>query len=214
VHQRLKEHLKHVDLDVGQVLYDARSAIEYAYFPTAGTLSAVVVMPDGDMIEVATIGNEGGVGLPTSASGTSSPNKVFVQVPGAGVRIEAAALEKESRQEPLRQLLADYHTAFLYQVSQSVACNGLHPVLQRCCRWLLMTHDRVSGNEIQLTHEFLATMLGVRRASVSDTLQALHNQGLIENGRGVISVVNRKGMEDASCVCYQLVRDEYARLLK
>jgi len=213
-HERLQNHFQPVTLEAGKVLYEARAAIEYAYFPNHGTLSAVVVMVNGDMIEVATIGNEGAVGLPTFTSGVTSPNRVFVQVAGDGVRIESAVLEKEARQDaPLKRLFEAYHTAFQFQVSQSVACNGLHNLQQRCCRWLLMTHDRVDGDDIGLTHEFLSVMLGVRRASVTEVLQALHDQGLVSNGRGKITVVDRSGMEKSSCECYQVVRDEYDRLL-
>jgi CRP-like cAMP-binding protein len=114
----------------------------------------------------------------------------------------------------LRKMLFSYQAAFIFQVSQSVACNGTHILEERCCRWLLMTHDRVEGNDIELTHEFLAAMLGVRRSSVTETLQALKLKGLIEYSRGKITVLDRQGLEDGACECYQDVRDEYDRLLK
>jgi len=212
--ERLLKHLEPVRLDHGQVLYEARSAIEHAFFPIDGVLSALVVMSDGSMIEVGTVGNEGALGLPSSSLAAKSPHRVIVQIAGHGLRINAAVLEKMSRAEgPIKEAFVAHSAAFMFQVSQSVACNGLHPLLQRCCRWLLMTHDRVNGDTIGLTHEFLAAMLGVRRASVTEVIQALEEQGLISNSRGRIIVVDRQGMEGASCECYQDVRNEYARLL-
>jgi CRP-like cAMP-binding protein len=215
-YSRLKGHLIPVTFESGQLLYEARSAVEFAYFPTHGTLSAVVVMLDGSTIEVATIGNEGAVGIPMLMTAEISPNRVFCQVPGDGLRIELARLNAETeRDAAMRRVLALYHTAYLFQISQSVACNGLHSLLPRCCRWLLMTHDRVSGsNVVNLTHEFLATMLGVRRSSVTETLQALKEEGLIDYSRGKITIEDRKGLEASSCECYRAVQDEYARLLR
>jgi CRP-like cAMP-binding protein len=128
--------------------------------------------------------------------------------------MDAAELARQtSRDCPLRRVLAAFHTFFFFQVSQSVACNGLHGVSQRCCRWLLMTHDRVGSDELPLTHEFLAMMLGVRRASVTLVLQPLQDRGLVGNSRGAITVRDRAGLEVSACECYQAVRDEYDRLL-
>src|SRR5438552_6547730 len=152
--------------------------------------------------------------LPALLAEATSPNEVFMQVAGDGLRMPAAALRKVASPEgPLYRLLIQYLCAYLVQVSQAVACNGLHNVRQRCCRWLLMTHDRVHVDEMPLTHEFLSMMLGVRRASVTEVLQPLHDEGLINNGRGKIVVQDRKGMEAASCECYKIVNDEYDRLL-
>jgi CRP-like cAMP-binding protein len=206
--------LKLISLESGQVCYEARAPIDYSYFPTSGTLSAVVVLSTGNMIEVATIGREGAAGLPAFIKAQTSPNRVFCQVPGEALQIESHILERAAQHDGLlRKLLFKYHAAFTFQVSQSVACNGSHVLQERCCRWLLMTHDRVDGDEIQLTHEFLAAMLGVRRSSVTETLQALKEKGLIDYGRGKITVMNRQRMEDGSCECYASVRAEYARLL-
>ncbi|MGI8979410.1 MAG: Crp/Fnr family transcriptional regulator [Pirellulaceae bacterium] len=210
----LLSRLKPVPLEQGLVLYEARAPIEYVYFPTSGALSSVVVMSDGSMIEVATVGREGAVGLPTFGVTGSSPNKVFVQVPGEALRIEVALFQKRvENDEPLRKLLLKYQEAFIVQVSQSVACNGLHAVPERCCRWLLMTHDCVDGHEILLTHEFMSVMLGVRRPSVTEVLRGLKERGLISYTRGKITVLDRQGLEEGSCECYRVVRDEYARLL-
>jgi CRP-like cAMP-binding protein len=210
----LFSRLKPIRLKSGHVIYEARAPIEYAYFPTSGTLSAVVVLSTGKMIEVATIGREGGAGLPGFVKSQTSANRVFCQVPGEVLRIELNYLQKLALQDgPLRDILFSYQAAFMQQVAQSVACNGTHVLEERCCRWLLMTHDRVDGDEFELTHEFLAAMLGVRRSSVSESLLALKEKGLIEYGRGKISILNRHGMEENACECYQTVRDEYDRLL-
>ena len=206
----LEGRFKSMRLKQGEVLYEARAPIRYAYFPTSAVLSSVVVMTDGNMIEVATVGREGGVGISTIAAAGTSPNRVFVQVPGETVRIEADLLQKVVRREgPIQDLFLKYHDAFLFQVSQSVACNGLHSVPERCCRWLLLTHDRVDGNELLLTHEFMSVMLGVRRPSVTGILQGLKERCLIRYTRGKITVLDREGLEEGSCECYQVVREDY-----
>ena len=122
-------------------------------------------------------------------------------------------LELVRHHPELRKLLALYQSVFFSQVSQSVACNGLHSIIKRCCRWMLMTHDRLDSAELPLTHEFLAMMLGVRRTGVTEVLQSLQERGLIKNGRGAITVVDRKGLEQAACECYQIVNDEFKRVL-
>ena len=167
------------------VLFKARSPIDYAYFPNRGVVSALTVMEDGRAIEVATIGDEGMVGLPLLVGGKTTANRVIVQVPGEAVRMAEDVLRDEvSRDSPLRQVLVLYHTAFLAQVSQAVACNGLHSVHQRCCRWLLMTQDRAHSDVFPMTHEFLAEMLGVRRSTVSEVLEPFQEKGLIRYSQG------------------------------
>jgi CRP-like cAMP-binding protein len=143
-----------------------------------------------------------------------SINEVIIQIAGDALRMDVDVLEQEAgRDSPLRRVLLLYHTAFLTQVSQSVACNGLHPIQQRCCRWLLMTHDRMDSDEVPLTHEYLGIMLGVRRASVTEVLGPLHDKGLVNNGRGAITILDRAGLEKLSCECYRKVKDEFDRLL-
>src|SRR5438552_1761748 len=162
-YQRLSVHLDAVALNFKQVLYKAYSAIDYVYFPSGGVVSAMTIMEDGNAIEVATIGNEGMVGLTAGFGGGTSPNEAMVQVQGHGLRMRADVLRKEVKQDgPLQRLLALYHTAFQTQVSYAVACNGLHKIEKRCCRWLLMTQDRVGDDVLPLTHEFLSMMLGVQ----------------------------------------------------
>src|SRR4051812_39467423 len=212
-YRRLLPHLEPVELEPDQVLYEARGAIDYAYFPAGAVLSALVVMLDGNLIEVATVGNEGLVGHYGFGAKTS-PHRVVVQIGDGGHRIASRALQGHATGDgPLRDLLAAYHVAFMAQVSHSVACNGLHRLEQRCCRWLLMSRDRVGSDDIRLTHEFLAMMLGARRASVTEVLQPLQEQGLVRSHRGLITILDGTELEARSCECYKVVRTEYDRYL-
>ena len=212
--QRLIARMRPVKLEFRQVLYRTGATIDSVYFPNSGTASAITIMENGSAIEVATIGKEGLVGLNALLADRTSPNEVIVQIAGDGMRMDVDVLEEEAGSDtPLRRMLLLYQTAFLTQVSYSVACNGLHSVQQRCCRWLLMTHDRVDTDEVPLTHEFLGIMLGVRRASVTAVLGPLHEQGLVRNGRGTIAIVDRSGLEILACECYRKVKDEFDRLL-
>ena len=172
------------------------------------------MMEDGNGIEVGTIGNEGAAGLTAFMGPAIAPDRVLAQVPGEGTRMPANILLEEARSNPrLYDLLLRHHQAFLSQICQSVACNGLHTLFKRCCRWLLMTHDRVERDELPLTHEFLSFMLAVRRSGVSETLQSLQERELISNSRGTIKILDRAGLEAASCECYRVVVEEYKRLL-
>jgi CRP-like cAMP-binding protein len=212
-YQRLLPFLQLVPLELKHVLYEARSLIDYAYFPNRGVVSALTVMEDGRAIEVATIGDEGMVGLPLLVGAKTTANRVIVQVPGEALRMGADALREEaSRDTPLRRLLVLYHSAFLVQVSQAVGCNGLHSVHQRCCRWLLMTQDRARSDVFPMTHEFLAEMLGVRRSTVSEVLEPFQEEGLIRYSRGKFTVLDRKGLEAGSCECYRAINEEFERL--
>jgi len=214
VYRRLTARMQEVPLRTKQVLYKANAVMDYVYFPNRGVISAMTIMEDGKAIEVATIGNEGMAGLTAFIGGETSPNDVMVQVEGEAQRMPTAAFTKEARRDgPLRQLLILYHTAYQTQVSYAVACNGLHTIEKRCCRWLLMAQDRVGTGTVPLTHEFLSMMLGVRRSSLTDVLQPLQARGLIRNhGRGKITILDRRGLEAASCECYRRVQDEFARL--
>jgi CRP-like cAMP-binding protein len=212
--EALRPYLKAVDLKASQVLYEARAEVDQIYFPVSCVTSAVTVMDSGAAIEVATVGREGAVGLPALTVVAVSPHRVFVQIAGQALRIDAIRFNAIAKKETeVWSTLALYHQAFLFQVSQSVACNGLHVVSQRCCRWLLLTHDRVDGDTLALTHEFLSIMLGVRRASVSVVLQQLQKRGLIKSRAGKIQLLNRPGLEKAACECYRAATDEYERLL-
>jgi CRP-like cAMP-binding protein len=212
--QSVQKHLRPVELAQGQVLYEVHSPIDEVYFPVNCVLSAVTVMLDGSAIEVATVGNEGVSGLPAFLAVSTSPHRVFTQVAGRALRADATSLLKVNGQlVSLRETITKYQQAFMFQVSQCVACNGLHVIIKRCSRWLLMTHDRVDGDEMSLTHEFLSYMLGVRRSSVTEVLQSLQQQGLIRYGQGRITILNRERLEEIACECYKCVTDEYKRLL-
>ena len=211
---RLVPHLTAVDLELDQVLYEMGGPVDQAYFPTGAVLSAVLLMQDGSTIEVATVGKEGVVGFSSVTGRRVSPNRVLAQIAGSSWRIDANILQEEAaRSAPFRELLANYQQAFLGQISQSVACNGLHRLEQRCCRWLLMSRDRVGTDDLRLTHEYLSFMLGTRRASVTEVLRPLQDTGLVRSQRGRISILDGAGLEALVCECYRIVRDEYDRLL-
>jgi CRP-like cAMP-binding protein len=212
-YQRLLPRLQLVPLPLKHVLYEARSLFDYAYFPNWGVVSALTVMDDGRAIEVATIGDEGMVGLPLLVGDKTTANRMIVQVPGVALRMAEDVLRDEiSRDSPLRRLLVLYHAAYLAQISQAVACNGLHSVHQRCCRWLLMTQDRAHSNVFPMTHEFLAEMLGVRRSTVSEVLEPFKEEGLIRYSRGKCTVLDSEGLKAGSCECYRRINEEFERL--
>lgn len=210
IRQKLIKHMEPLYLAFEEVLYHEAEAIDYAYFPSGAVLSSLAIMQDGTSIEVATVGNEGLIGHYSTGGLVLSPNKVIVQVPGNGYRIKVTTLNREvSNSQQLRQLIGNYQFAFMQQISQTVACNGLHSIDKRCCRWLLMTSDRVGSNEINLTHEYLGVMLGVRRASVSTALKPLQESKLITTHRGVITILNSEGLKKRACECYQVIRSVY-----
>ncbi|HEY2137603.1 MAG TPA: Crp/Fnr family transcriptional regulator, partial [Xanthobacteraceae bacterium] len=184
------------------------------YFIESGVGSLVVTMTNGDAAEVGTIGNEGLVGLPVVFGDNQAPTTVYVQVPGEGLRMKAKAFAHLMQDSvSLRTAIFHYAHAFFNQVAQSAACNTFHPLEQRCARWLLMTHDRMHAEEFTLTQEFLAMMLGVRRASVTIAAGALQRAGLIHYRRGHVTILNRPGLHANSCECYDISKNEFDRLL-
>lgn len=189
-------------------------ALAHVVFPIDGVASMVSMGDSGGSVEVATIGCEGMVGLPLFLGGESAAGEIFIQVPGEGMFMSAANFERHvDRERTLVRTLLLYTQALLTQVAQCSACNSEHPVAARCARWLLQTHDRVKGDEFPLTHEFLGLMLGVRRATVTETAQRLNESGLISYRRGVVTVLSRSGLEKAACECYRVVSREYGRLM-
>lgn len=211
--ERIIPDLEVRPLAMRQVLQPRARPLEQVVFPVAGVASMISMGDSGKSVEVATIGCEGMVGLPLFLGGKSAAVEVFMQVPGEGLHLSADAFRGHvEREAALARLLLLYTQALLTQVAQCSACNCHHPVGQRCARWLLQTHDRVTGNVFPLTHEFLGLMLGVRRASVTHTARALQARGLISYQRGFITVLDRKGLERATCECYQLIRGEFDRL--
>lgn len=197
------------------MLADAGQPILHAYFPKVGVISLVTVLEDGSMIEAATIGLEGMFGLPLVLGATSSPNlQAMCQIKGDMLRIPSESLVTLFDKLPvLRAMLLRYAQALLVQAAQSAACNRMHSVAQRAAKWLLLCHDRVSGDHFHLTQEFLSQMLGVRRASVTEVANRLRNDGLIDYHRGDTTIMDRAGLEGLSCICYAEVRGEYERYL-
>ena len=203
-----------VQLGLKDSLYEVNRPIRYVYFPLSGVLSLVTVLEDGRGVEIATVGNEGMVGLPAFLGARSIPGRAFSQVQGESLRIAAATFRKQvGPNSGLHDLLHRYAQALFNQISWSVACLRQHSIEQRCARWLLMTHDRVAGARFPLTQDFLALMLGVRRASVSEVASALQKAGLIKYVRGVMTILDRKRLEERSCECYRVVREAYRRLV-
>jgi len=195
------------------VIWEPNQPIENIYFPLDAVASILAVTEEG-LVEVGTVGNEGVVGLPVFLGAETSPGKCLIQMAGEAERISTPMFLREIRQDGrLRQLLNRYTQGFMTQVSQSTACNRAHTVEQRLARWLLILRDRVGKNEFPITHEFLGQMLGVRRATVTDTAAALQRAGLIRYRRGLITLRDGDGLEEAACECYRIVRDEFKRLL-
>jgi CRP-like cAMP-binding protein len=213
--ERLLPHLEATPMSFKQIFHKQGQAISHAYFPTGGVGSVTKVMSDGAMIEVATAGYEGMIGTDLFFGETNAINEALMQVAGPdGWRIPAAPFTAElQRAGPLWDLIRRYTVVFLANAQQSVACNELHNVEERCCRWLLTTQDRIGADRVRLTQEFLAVMLGVRRPTVTIVLGTLEKAGLLELRRGEIHVTDRKRLEAASCECYRAAIQDYERLL-
>jgi CRP-like cAMP-binding protein len=213
-YERLRPHLRAIPLKYRQSLYRANKPIGYVYFIETGVGSLVNTMANGQASEVGTIGNEGVVGLPLVLGDDRTPTSVYIQVPGAGLRIAATLFNKEmARSASMRAVMLHYAHAFFNQIAQSAACNQFHSLEQRCCRWLLMTHDRMPSNEFLLTQEFLAMMLGVQRTGVTAAAGALQRAGLIRYRRGNVTMIDRRGLLRGSCECYGVSKKEFDRLL-
>jgi CRP-like cAMP-binding protein len=188
--------------------------MEFAYFPNRAMISLVSIMEDGATTEIGIIGNEGMVGLPIILGSPCSLSRAIVQVPGDSLRIGAQVLQDEFREsEEFKNLLLLYTQAFLTQVSQTAACNRQHNIEERLARWLLSVHDCVLEDELPLTQEFVANMLGVRRSGVTIAANALQKAGIIQYRRGKITILNHQALEATSCECYKLVQSEFIRLL-
>jgi CRP-like cAMP-binding protein len=195
-----------VELPVNFVLFEPNAPIEHVYFPENAVVSVISIMESGSSIEVGTIGREGMAGSAVLLETASTPYRSFVQVGDGGHRIGVERFKQAAKgSDILRTAALKYEAAFRTQTMQGMACNGLHNVEQRCCRWLLMTRDRVDTDDIKLTHEFLALMLGVRRPSVTEVLAPLQAAGLVHSNRGTISILNRKGLEARVCECYRVM---------
>ena len=212
--ERLRPHLEEVPLVQRQTINAPGAAIEQIYFPISGAVSLIASLDEGTAVEVGLIGPEGMVGTPVLLGSETASNEAFVQLAGTALRVATGVLLDAVDQSPgLRRRLLRYAQALSFQIAQSAACNARHVVEERCARWLLAAHDRVDGNQLGLTHEFLGVMLGVRRAGVTVAAGSLQQAGLIRYRQGQVTVLDRQGLEAAACECYRITRDEYARLL-
>lgn len=212
-YERILPDLKAVPLRFRISLHEPGDKMPYVYFPNTGVISMLTVMDDGAAVEIATIGNEGMADLFVFLGLEESDSRLLIQVPGSAMRMESARFREHVQQLPsLRAILGHYAVALFALVAQSAACNRMHPMTQRCARWLLMTHDRVDAAVFPMTHDFLSEMLGVRRPSVSVAAETLRNAGLITYHRGKVTVLDRPGLEAASCECYRLMRERFDRL--
>ncbi len=213
-YERLRPHLSLVDLEYRKGLYEASRPIEHVYFPVDGVASLVITTADGSSAEVGTIGSEGMAGLPVCLGGRDAPSSVYVQVPGTALRMDAGIFRGElERSTTMNMVMLRYAHAFFNQVAQSAACAHLHRVEQRCCRWLLMTRDRMPRGDFLLTHEFLGMMLGVRRTTVTEVMGSLQKAGLIRYRRGHVSILDHDALQQRACECYEISKREFDRLL-
>ncbi len=212
--RRVASQLTPITLPRGMVVARPGQPIDFAYFPLSGMISVVALMSEGLGAEVATVGNEGMIGLPIFLGADSSPFHLMSQLSGEALRIPAEQFEALLAEQPrLGALVRTYSQAFFVQTAQNAACNGLHSVAQRGARWLLATQDRAENDAFFLTQEFLAFMLGVARQSVGTAVADLQARGLIAYRRGNMRILDRPGLEGASCECYRIVRTEFSRLL-
>src|SRR3984893_892009 len=207
-------HLEPVDMPLGKVLYEPGATLIHVYFPTSAIVSLLYVMEDGASAEIAVVGYEGIVGISRFMGGESTPSRAVVQSGGNGLRLKASLmLEEFNRAGPVMHLLLRYTQALITQMAQTAVCNRHHTLDQQLCRWLLLSLDRLQGNELVMTQELIANMLGVRREGVTEGALKLQHAGLISYARGHITVRDREGLEKRSCECYAVVKKEYDRLL-
>jgi CRP-like cAMP-binding protein len=212
--QRWKPQIEAVDLPLGQVVYESGHPLKHVYFPTTAIVSLLYVLEDGASAEIAVVGYEGVVGIALFMGGGTTPSRAVVQSAGKGWRLNANAIKGEfNRSGPVMHLLLRYTQALITQMAQTAVCNRHHTLDQQLCRWLLLSLDRLQGNDLVMTQELIANMLGVRREGVTEAALKLQRQGLIRYSRGHISVLDRAGLEERTCECYAVVKKEYDRLL-
>ena len=212
--ERLDEKFELVYLPLGEMLYEPGMRLQYAYFPATAIISLHYVTESGASAESAGVGNEGMVGITLFMGSNSQPSSAVVQTAGYAYRLESHILKAEfNRAGILQRLLLSYTQALMTQIMQTTACNRHHSIEQQLCRWLLLTMDRMPGEELVMTQELIASMLGVRREGITEAAGKLQKSGLIRYRRGHIAVLDRAGLERKSCECYAVVKKEYARLL-
>jgi CRP-like cAMP-binding protein len=213
-YERILPHLSHVSFSLGQVVYESGGRMNYIYFPTTAVVSLLYMMENGSSAEMGMAGNDGLVGIALFMGGGTMPNRAVVQSAGSAFRMRAQVLQGEfARGGVFQRLLLRYTQALITQMSQTAVCNRLHEIEQQLCRWLLLSHDRLDSDELVMTQELIANMLGVRREGVTTAAGRLQEQGLISYVRGRIQILDRGGLEATACECYKVVKDEYDRLL-
>lgn len=211
---RISPHLEFVCMHLGEVLYESGRRMAHVYFPTTSIVSLLHVLEDGASTEIAMVGNEGVLGISLFMGGETTPSRAVVQSSGNGYRLKAQLLKEEfNRAGPMLHLLLRYTQALITQMAQTAVCNRHHSIDQQLCRWLLLSLDRLSSNELRMTQELIANMLGVRREGVTEAAGKLQAAGLIHYSRGRITVIDRKGVEARACECYAVVKKEFERLL-
>jgi len=212
--RRWLPQMESVEMPLGHVLYESGRTLSHVYFPTTAIVSLLYVMENGASAEIAVVGHEGVVGISLFMGGESTPSRAVVQSAGQGLRLRAGVIKQEFQQAgPAMHLLLRYTQALITQMAQTAVCNRHHSLDQQLCRWLLLSLDRLPGNELVMTQELIANMLGVRREGVTEAALKLQKIGLIRYSRGRISVLDRPGLEQRTCECYAVVKKEYDRLL-
>jgi CRP-like cAMP-binding protein len=212
--QRWLPQLEWIEMPLGLVLYESGGPLNYVYFPTTSIVSLLYVMENGASAEIAVVGNEGMVGVSQFMGGDSTPSRAVVHSAGQGFRLRARAMKEECNQAgPVLHLMLRYTQALITQMAQTAVCNRHHSLDQQLCRWLLLSLDRLQSNELLMTQELIANMLGVRREGVTEGALALQKGGLIRYVRGRITILDRLGLEKRTCECYAVVKKEYDRLL-
>jgi len=212
--ERMAPHLVPVDMPLGQVVYESGDAVHHVYFPSTAIISLLYVMEDGASAEIAIVGNEGLVGIAVFMGGETTSNRAVVQSAGRAYRLGARVLKQEfQRGGPVQRLLLRYTQALIAQMMQTAACNRHHSIDQQLCRWLLLSLDRLPSNEVKMTQQLIANMLGLRRPAVTEAAMKLQEAGLIRYRYGNIEVLDRPGLERRVCECYASVKREFDRLL-
>lgn len=212
--ERIAPHLVALDMPLGEIVYESGDRLDYVYFPTTAIVSLLYVMEDGASAEIAIVGNEGLIGIALFMGGETTPSRAVVQSAGQAYRLEARLLKEEFRRAgPMQRLLLRYTQALITQMAQTAVCNRHHSIDQQLCRWLLLSVDRLPSNELRMTQELIANMLGVRRSGVTEAAMKLQDAGLIRYSYGHIEVIDRPGLEARVCECYGVVRREFDRLL-
>jgi CRP-like cAMP-binding protein len=213
-YERLSSQLEPVELRHSQILYEAGGKMDYVYFPLKAMISLISQLYDGSSVEIGITGYEGMIGVSTVLGVDRSPHEAMVQIPDGALRVKTSVLQAEfKRGGALHDSLLRYVQMLLLQTSQIAACNRLHSIGERLARWLLMSHDRCGCDDLPFTQDFLAMMLGIRRAGVTEAAIILQTEGYISYRRGQITILDREGLEDFTCECYRIVKDEFDRLL-